>query len=120
MRSSWRDRLVIVLALVAATWMLVDGGRALVTGDYARVEGELGPWAMLVAGLGIDPLSLGMRAFFVFYGAAWLAATGTFAFNVRGSRGAMIAFAVCSLWYFVIGTVSSLVQLALLWKARSR
>lgn len=93
--------------------MVVDGTRALVVGDYFTVEGELGPWAPLVGALGIDPRSSAMKAFFVAYGAAWIVGAGLWAMG-RARRAVPIAFAAGALWYLVVGTVASIVQLALL------
>jgi hypothetical protein len=113
-------RAVVALAALSGGWMVLDGARALVAGDYVTVDGRLGPWAELVERLGIDPRSTGMKAFFVAYGTAWLVATARYARGRPGSRGAMAAFAVGSSWYLVAGTVSSAVQLALLGLERRR
>jgi hypothetical protein len=105
---------VVALAALTGGWMVFDGTRALVAGDYVTVGGELGPWADLVEAVGIDPRSTGMKCFFVVYGGAWLVAAA------RRSRGALAAFAAGSLWYLVAGTVSSVVQLVLLALDRRR
>lgn len=110
-----RPRLVILAALVVLTagYMVVDGARALLLGDYFTIEGELGPWALLVEALGIGARSFFMKSLFVAYGAAWLAALGLYLAG-RVGRGVMLAFAAGALWYLVIGTVFALAQIALL------
>lgn len=110
---------VAVLAAVQAGWMAFDGVRALVTGDYTTPSsgayaGRLGPWADLLEAARLDPRSTPVKAAFVAYGLTWL---GVVAGYVRGrSWGptAMAAAAAGSLWYLVVGTVSSAVQLVLL------
>ena len=54
--------------------MVADGARALVLGDYVTIGGELGPWAALLDAIGVDPRAAAVKAFFVLYGSAWLAA----------------------------------------------
>jgi hypothetical protein len=117
--------IVLVLAVAAAGWMLFDGMRALVVGDYVTpasgpYAGQLGPWASLLETLGIDPRATAMKLFFVSYGAAWLGVTVAFARRMPWAWWGMIVFAAASLWYLVIGTVSSVVQIALLLVMRAR
>jgi hypothetical protein len=104
----------LALAVAAAGWMVFDGVRAFAVGDYVTVDGQLGPWADVVEAVGIEPRAVGMKVFFVGYGAAWLVAAGAYARDARRSRAAMAGFAVGSLWYLVLGTVSSVLQLVLL------
>jgi hypothetical protein len=104
----------LALAAAAAGWMVFDGVRALTVGDYVTVDGQLGPWADVFEAVGIDPRAVGVKAFFACYGAAWLFAAGAYASDLRRSRAAMAGFAVGSLWYLVLGTVSSVLQLVLL------
>jgi hypothetical protein len=104
----------LALAVAAAGWMFFDGLRALTVGDYVTVDGELGPWADVVEAVGIEPRATGMKAFIACYGAAWLFAAGAYASDLRRGRAAMAGFAIGSLWYLVLGTVSSVVQLVLL------
>lgn len=110
-----RRRKSILLALIglAAGWMVVDGTRALLLGDYFTVAGELGPWSALVESVGIPARSTGMKAFFVVYGGAWLVVAALFAGGKVGRR-ALIGFAMGSVWYLVPGTILSLIQLGLL------
>ena len=60
--------LCILLAAVAqATWMVVDGSRALLLGDYFTPSGtgRLGPWTYVVRAVGIAPRSTLMKLLFV-------------------------------------------------------
>lgn len=123
--TRWLRAAVVALAVLGAGWMAVDGLRALITGEYftpssGDYAGRLGPWAAVVAALGVDPLGAPMKLFFVGYGLAWLAATAAFVRRIRGSWAAMAGFASGSLWYLVAGTVSSIVQLGLLLVLRRR
>jgi hypothetical protein len=104
---------IVALAALSAGWMLFDGTRALIVGDYVTVEGELGPWALLVDAIGVPPRSLAMKSFFVLYGAGWLSATVAFAAR-RRVWPLMMGFAAGSLWYLVVGTVLALLTIALL------
>jgi hypothetical protein len=115
-----RGRWVIVgLALVLGAWLVFDGGRALMLGDYVtpasgEYAGRLGPWANVVSALGIEPRSTLVKVVHVALGAGWLiAAVGV----MRGrpwSVSAVLAFAVASLWYLPFGTIFGVIQLVLL------
>lgn len=116
---AWARWLVVVLAVLEAGYMVFDGGRALVVGDYVTPKsgayaGRLGPWAALVRRLGIDPHSRGMKLTFVVYGLAWLLITVAFAGDASWGWAAMLVFALASLWYAVIGTVVSALIVVLL------
>jgi hypothetical protein len=99
--------------------MVYDGTRALVVGDYVTptsgaYAGRLGPWADLVAAIGIDPRGLFMKIAFVAYGAVWLGVVVAFVLRRRLAWIAMMIAAIGSLWYLVIGTVTSLAVIGLL------
>jgi hypothetical protein len=105
---------VATLATTAAGWMVFDGSRALLVGDYVTMDGRLGPWAELVSALGIEPRGTGMKTFFVAYGLCWLTALASYLRHPTVGRPALAVAAVASSWYLVIGTVSSVIQLGLL------
>lgn len=67
-----------------------------------------------MSALGTDPRSTGMKAFFVRYGLTWLVAALAFARRAPRSWWAMVVLAAGSLWYLVIGTVASVLQLLVL------
>jgi hypothetical protein len=114
----WLRWLVIVLALQEAGWMALDGTRALIVGDYftppGRYAGQLGPWAEVAEGVGIQPRSTLMKGIFVVYGVVWLLITVCFIFKLPGAWHAMLTLAVGSLWYLPLGTAFSVVQIGLL------
>ena len=116
---------IVALAALVAGWMVFDGSRALIAGDYVtpssgEYAGRLGPWADVVSALGIEPRSTGMKLFFVAYGLAWLAIVVAFVRRRAWASKAMAIAAAGSLWYLAIGTVASAIQLALLALLRSR
>jgi hypothetical protein len=111
--------IVIVLVLMEAGWMAFDGSHALITGHYVtprqgRYAGQLGPWTKPILAAGLDPRSTAMKTAFVVYGTLWLGILAAFACNAPWARGAMLAAALGSLWYFPLGTVLSCLQILLL------
>ena len=117
--------IVVALAALVAGWMVFDGTRALVVGEYVtpasgEYAGRLGPWADVVSALGIEPRSTGMKLFFVVYGLTWLAIVVAFARRVAWSTKAMTIAAVGNLWYLVVGTVASAIQLVMLFVLHRR
>jgi hypothetical protein len=111
--------IALALAVLSGAWMLIDGSRALLVGDYftprsGRHAGELGAWSHLVLKAGIAPRSLGMKLVFIIYGGAWLGAAASFALGLPTSYTLMLVFAAGALWYLPIGTVLAGVQIALL------
>ncbi|MCE7009612.1 hypothetical protein LWC34_43410 [Kibdelosporangium philippinense] len=111
--------IAVVLCVVQGSYMLIDGTRALVTGSYITPSsgdhtGQLGPWARLVARVGINPESVGMKSTFVVLGLAWLAAAVGLAFEATWSWTAALIVAIASVWYLVPGTVISVITLVLL------
>lgn len=106
---------VVLLATADAGWMIFDGGRALIVGDYVTAAGgQLGPWASLVSAIGVEPRGTGMKLFFAGYGTLWLVGVAGYAARRPWGRTAVTLGAAGSLWYLVAGTASSVLQLALL------
>ena len=102
--------LILALTMLSAGWMIFDGSRALIKGDYVRPKsgayaGQLGPWSKIVRAVGVDPESNGMRWAFVIFGLLWVASAVTFALNGKPGWPMMMLFSVGSLWYLVIGTI---------------
>jgi hypothetical protein len=115
----WQIWLVVLLALSEAGYMIVDGLRALMIGDYltpssGEYAGQLGPWAHLVAAIGIEPRSALMKSIFVGFGFIWLGVIACFAAQRKWAWRTMLAFAVGSLWYLVVGTLTSMIVVGLL------
>ncbi len=111
--------IVIFLAVLNFGFMAFDGSRALSKGDYIRPSsgahaGQLGPWSGLVQKIGIDPESTSMKTIFVIWGIIGLAITAAYALDKPWAWKAMIAINICSAWYAMMGTLSSLIQIVLL------
>src|SRR5207244_12500397 len=47
------------LAIISGGYLVIDAIHRFVVGDFLRIGGQLGPWAVLVGAVGIDPLSMG-------------------------------------------------------------
>ena len=111
--------IIILLAVLNFGFMIFDGSRALATGDYIRPSsgnhaGQLGPWSKVVGKIGIKPEDNVMKIIFVIWGAIGLYITLAFATGKPWAWKAMLVFNIASLWYAMIGTISSAMQLALL------
>ena len=115
--------IIIILVTLSAGWMLADGLRALTLGNYftqssGEYAGQLGPWAILVQAIGIEPRSTFMKIVFVVYGIAALIAVTGFALNQPWGRNSLIAAALLGLWYLPIGTAANIVAIILLFLNR--
>ncbi len=115
----WTMWIVAGLVLLNAGWMLFDGARALIVGDYITPKtgahaGQLGPWSKVVEAVGIDPRSTLMKWAFVIYGAAFLAVLVAFMLGASWAWMGMIVVAVLGLWHLPFGTLINVVVIALL------
>ncbi|MGH2691053.1 MAG: hypothetical protein ACRDHM_00935 [Actinomycetota bacterium] len=113
------------LSMFEAGFMLIDGARALITGEYispksGKYAGKLGPWAVLVRRIGVDPEGVAMKRTFVAYGVVWLGVSVGFLAGFEWAWAAMLFAAVGSLWYLVVGTITSLVVIVLLFLPGAR
>lgn len=120
---AWKDWAVLILIILNAGWMLFDGTRALIVGDYVtpatgEYAGQLGPWSNLVKAVGIDPRSTSMKLIFVVYGLAALTVLACYMLGLPWARGALIAIELLGLWYLPIGTITNLIVLILLFVTR--
>ncbi len=120
--SKW---VVVVLCGIQGGYMVVDGARALAVGSYITPSsgehaGELGPWARIVAAVGIAPESTAMKTAFVVLGALWLVLALGVATASPWAWWAGLLLAAGTLWYLVPGTAISLVVLLLLSPALRR
>src|SRR5690349_1360336 len=120
---NWKHWTIIILVTLTAGWMLFDGTRALVTGDYTTASsgeyaGQLGPWSNLVQALGIDPRSTLMKSIFVIHGVTALAVVVCYAINLPWAHRALMAICILGLWFLPIGTVFNLIALILLFLTR--
>jgi hypothetical protein len=117
---SWVRLPVSALAAFDSGWMVYDGSRALVVGDYVTMNGRLGPWSRVVSAVGVEPRSTPMKIFFVAYGALRLLGVAGYLGGRRWGRSAVAAGAAGSLWYLPGGTVNGLLELGLLAVGRRR
>jgi hypothetical protein len=98
-----------ILAVVTGGYMLADGLHAFMTGAYYGAS--LGPWAAVVRAIDIDPYSDLMKTIFVCFGALWLCSA---MFWLRRAAPRFRAvMAVCTLWYFPVGTLIAILELAI-------
>jgi len=119
----WKNWIIVVLVAFTAGWMLFDGTRALIVGDYVTPKsgeyaGQLGPWSNLVKAVGIEPRSKLMKLIFVSYGLAALAVAACFVFGLPWAHAAMIIVCILGLWFLPFGTVVNAVALILLFLTR--
>ena len=110
---------IILAATFNFGFMVFDGMRALIVGDYLRPKtgehaGQLGPWSKAVSAIGIDPESTLMKTIFVVWGIAGLALAFCFAINLEWAWTGLLAISIGSLWYLVPGTALSVLQIILL------
>jgi hypothetical protein len=111
--------IIVVLIILNASWMLADGTRALVLGDYVtpadgEYAGQLGPWAGLVKTTGIDPRSTLMKTVFVVYGLSALTAATGFGLNQPWGRNLLVVMSILGLWYLPFGTAANMAALIML------
>jgi len=100
------------LAIVSGGYMIIDAIHRFVVGDFFRLGGQLGPWAVLVGAVGIDPLAMG--PVFLVIGVAQVAAASLLLLRRPWGDVLVLAFAIGTLWYLLFGTISSMIQIALI------
>lgn len=116
---TWTTWICLLLIASTAGWMIFDGSRALIVGDYVtstsgEYAGQLGPWANLVSVVGIDPHSLLMKLIFVVQGLAAWTVVICYLLNKSWARMGLFVIMILGLWYLPIGTLANLTALILL------
>ena len=116
---NWKIILAIVLLACGAGWMLFDGTRALIVGDYITPQsgeyaGLLGPWSNLVKAVGLEPRSTLMKLIFVVNGLGILILITGYVLHKPWADNALLIAALFGLWYLPIGTLTNLISLILL------
>jgi hypothetical protein len=111
--------IIILMSLLHAGYMVFDGLRAFIVGDYIRPSsgkytGQLGPWTRIVEPIGIDPMSPLMKGIFVILGIYGLIATAAFASGRYNGWMLLVIFCIATLWNLMFGTMSSILVLLLL------
>jgi type IV secretory pathway VirB6-like protein len=110
---------IVVLIALNAAWMTFDGMRALLIGDYVTPAsgphaGQLGPWATILRGVGIEPRSKLVKAGFVTYGLIALSIVIAFAIRLPWAGRAIWCVSIAGLWYAPIGTIVNVISIGLL------
>ena len=111
--------IVICLVVLNGGWMLFDGARALIVGEYMTPKtgthaGQLGPWSIVVKAVGIDPNSTLMKSIFVIYGLSFLIVLTAFVLGTWWGWWGMMVVAVLGLWHIPFGTIINIAVIALL------
>jgi hypothetical protein len=114
-----------LVALLIGSWFIYDGVRAFRKGDYTTSSsgphaGQLGPWAKLVALVGIDPRGVPMKTVHVLLGVCWIASALLFVAKPHFGWTALVVSSLCSLWYLPIGTVLAVIELGMLFTSQIR
>jgi len=117
--------IILALVVINAGWMVFDGARALIVGDYVTPKsgmhaGQLGPWTYIVKAAGIDPRSTIMKSIFVIYGSLYLLSALAFVLRIPGAWTAVLALAILGLWFLPFGTLINLLVITLLFLPGSR
>ena len=103
--------LVTILGLLNGGYMLLDGLFVMIKGKYIGPE-KPGPWANIFYKLDIDVFKLG--PLFIIFGLTWLAWLYALWTNQSWAYTLGIFISVLTLWYLPVGTLFSLVILAIL------
>lgn len=123
--ANWTTWLSVLLITATASWMVFDGSRALILGDYVTPQtgeyaGQLGPWAGLVQAIGIEPRSTWMKLIFIIQGLGTLTIVVCHILNKPWAWTALLIAMLLGLWYLPIGTLINLLALSLLLLTRRK
>jgi hypothetical protein len=105
----WTRWLIVLLTALCGGWMVFDGARALVVGDYVTPSsgayaGRLGPWARVLDALGVAPRATAVKLAFIVYGAALVVFALAFAARAPWATRWLLVTAALGLWYIPVGT----------------
>jgi len=111
--------LALVVALQIGGWLVFDGSRAFIVGDYVTRRtgpraGELGPWSHIVEAVGLQPRGTVVKCLHVVLGVCWLASCVCFFISPHRGWWALLISSICTLWYLPVGTALSLIEIAIL------
>ena len=123
--AKWTTWLSVLLIASTAGWMLFDGSRALIAGDFVTPQtgeyaGQLGPWANLAHVVGIEPRSVGMKLIFIAQGLGTLLVVIQYMLNKPGAWTGLLITMLLGLWYLPFGTLINLLALILLLLTRRK
>jgi hypothetical protein len=102
---------ILLLSLLNAGYMLLDGIYVMVKGKYIGPE-KPGPWAELFYNFKIDVFALG--PLFILFGLAWFIWIYAFITRRHWAFGYGCTICVLTLWYLPVGTLLSLIILLLI------
>jgi len=105
-------RLFFAFSWLMGWWLAFDGLRHRLFGDYARIQGQLGPWAALVSALGLNPHQLDW--FFIVLGLSLIAASFGIYLRRRWGYNVGLGLSAIGLLYLGFGTPVALICLVLL------
>lgn len=123
--AKWTTWFSVLLIASTAGWMLFDGARALILGDYVTPQtgeyaGQLGPWSNLVQAIGIEPRSVWMKLIFLTQGLGTLTIVVYYFLNKPWAWTALLIAMLLGLWYLPFGTLINLLALILLLLTRRK
>lgn len=115
--------ILVSIALFMGAWLLFDGARALIVGDYVTPRsgpsaGQLGAWSRLVAAAGFSPRSTVIKLMHLLLGLGWLGAVRCWLLRPALGWWALFSVSFATLWYLPVGTVLALAELGLLFMLR--
>jgi hypothetical protein len=121
----WQSYIIVVLVLMSAGFMMLDGIRAFALGDYVTPKsgphaGQLGLWSKLVQAVGIEPRSGLMKGIHVAQGGITLAVLVCFIAKLPWASTALLCAAIAGLWYLPVGTVLNILAIGLLLWVRNK
>src|SRR3989442_10358943 len=90
------------LAIINGGYLVIDAIHRFVVGDFLRIGGQLGPWAVLVGAVGIYPLALG--PVFLGIGVAQVAAATLLLLRPPWGGKLLLALPVGPPWIPIFGT----------------
>ncbi len=103
---------IAILSFLIGGWLIFDGSRKLITGQYTGEDGiGLGPWASLVTAIGVHPADLAFP--FVILGTVWMVNGVVLLIEGPWRYERAIATSLLTMFYLVPGTVVGLAILVL-------
>jgi hypothetical protein len=109
--------LITLLGLINGCYMLLDGIFVMTKGKYIGSE-KPGPWAIFFYKLDINVFKLG--PLFIIFGVLWLAWVFALWTNQTWTFTFGILLSILTLWYLPIGTLFSIIIIAILLISRQK
>lgn len=114
---------IVSICLFLGSWLVFDGARALVTGQYVTPKsgphaGQLGPWSRVLGSVGVNPHGNGAKLLHIVCGGLLCVAGVAFGAGASWACWGVIVGAVAALWYLPFGTVLNVVLIVLVLLSR--